>query len=59
MDIKYVLRNRNLTKDVYMEQPKGFMDPKYLLKVCKLEQAIYGQKQASHSWNLCFHEKVK
>ncbi|KAI3767195.1 hypothetical protein L2E82_17283 [Cichorium intybus] len=59
MDVKTAFLNGKLTEDVYMNQPEGFVDAKYPDKVCKLEKSIYGLKQASRSWNLCFHEKVK
>ncbi|KAI3767606.1 hypothetical protein L2E82_17859 [Cichorium intybus] len=59
MDVKTAFLNGKLTEDVYMNQPEGFVDAKYPNKVCKLERSIYGLKQASRSWNLCFHEKVK
>ncbi|KAI3791968.1 hypothetical protein L2E82_05835 [Cichorium intybus] len=59
MDFKTAFLNGKLTEDVYMNQPEGFVDAKYPDKVCKLEKSIYGLKQASRSWNLCFHEKVK
>ncbi|KAI3700113.1 hypothetical protein L2E82_44730 [Cichorium intybus] len=59
MDVKTAFLNGKLTKDVYMNQPEGFVDTKHPNKVCNLEKSIYGLKQASRSWNLCFHEKVK
>jgi hypothetical protein len=36
MDVKTVFLSGNLTKDVYMPQPEGFVDPKYVGKICKL-----------------------
>jgi hypothetical protein len=59
MDVKMTFLNRNLTKDVYMIQSEGFIDPKHPWKICKLQKSIYGLKQASRSWNLCFDEVVK
>ncbi|GJS78240.1 retrotransposon protein, putative, ty1-copia subclass [Tanacetum coccineum] len=46
-----------LTEDVFMAQLEGFENAKYPKRVCKLQKAIYGLKQASRSWNLYFHEK--
>jgi hypothetical protein len=59
MDVKMTFLNGNLTEDVYMTQPDGFVDPKHVGKICKLQKSIYGLKQASRSWNLCFDEVVK
>ena len=59
MDVKTAFLNGNLLKDVYMTQSEGFVDPKYPNRVCKLQRSIYGLKQASRSWNLCFDEAVK
>ena len=73
MDVKIGFLNRNLAKKVYMDQPEGFEHAKFPNKdqpegfehakfpnkALKLEKSICGLKQASHSWNLCFHEKVK
>jgi hypothetical protein len=36
MDAKTTFFNRNLTNDVYMTQPEGFVDPKHAGKICKL-----------------------
>nr|GEY86982.1 reverse transcriptase [Tanacetum cinerariifolium] len=58
MDVKTAFLNEKLTEDVFMAQPKGFENAKYPKRVCKLQKAIYRLKQASRSWNLCFHEKV-
>jgi hypothetical protein len=59
MDIKAAFLNGNLTEYVYMTQPEGFVDPKHGKKICKLQKSIYGLKQASQNWNLCFDEVVK
>ncbi|GJW02077.1 retrotransposon protein, putative, ty1-copia subclass [Tanacetum coccineum] len=58
MDVKTAFLNEKLIEDVFMAQPEGFGNTKYPKRVCKLRKAIYGLKQASRSWNLCFHEKV-
>jgi hypothetical protein len=59
MDVKTTFLNGNLTEDVYMTQPEGFVDPTNAGKMCKLQKSIYGLKQASRSWNLRFDEVVK
>src|SRR4051812_32323887 len=59
MDVKMAFLNGILSKDVYMMQPEGFVDPNNAGKVCKLMKSIYGLKQASRSWNIRFDEVVK
>jgi hypothetical protein len=59
IDVETSFLNGNLTQDVYMTQPEGFVNPKHAGKICKLQKSIYGLKQASRSWNLRFDEVVK
>ena len=59
MDVKTAFLNGNLKEDVYMIQPEGFVIHEDAGKVCKLQKAIYGLKQASRSWNIRFDEVVK
>ena len=59
MDVKTAFLNGNLLEDVYVTQPKGFVDPKNPKKVCKLQRSIYGLKQVSQSWDLHFDEVIK
>ena len=56
MDVKTAFLNGNIEEELYMVQPEGFVDPENAGKVCKLQRSIYGLKQASRSWNLCFGE---
>ncbi|GJW27116.1 retrotransposon protein, putative, ty1-copia subclass [Tanacetum coccineum] len=42
-----------------MEQPEGFVNPKYPNRVCKLKRSIYGLKQASRQWNKRFDDEIK
>ena len=59
MDVKTAFLNGYLKEELYMMQPKGFVDPKGANKVCKLQQSIYGLVQASRSWNIRFDELIK
>jgi hypothetical protein len=59
MDVKTVFLNGNIDEELYMMQPKGFVDPKDTDKVCKLQRSIYGLKQASQSWNLRFDQVIR
>ncbi|GJX33724.1 putative RNA-directed DNA polymerase [Tanacetum coccineum] len=59
MDVKTAFLNGRLDEDIYMEQPEGYVDPKFPNGVCKLQRAIYGLKQASRQWNKRFDEKSR
>ena len=49
----------DIKEELYMMQPKVFVDPKAANKVCKLQWSIYGLVQASWSWNIRFDEVTK
>jgi len=59
MDVKTTFLNENLTKDMYMTQPEGFISKSFPNQVCKLNRSIYVLKQASRSWNIQFDKAVK
>ncbi|GJY87745.1 retrovirus-related pol polyprotein from transposon TNT 1-94 [Tanacetum coccineum] len=46
MDTKTAVLNRELHEEVYVSQPKGFIDPDHLNYVYRLKKALYGLKQA-------------
>ncbi|GJV52367.1 retrotransposon protein, putative, ty1-copia subclass [Tanacetum coccineum] len=46
MDVKTAFLNGHLLEEVYMVQPEGFANPKFLNRVCKLKCSIYGLNQA-------------
>ena len=53
IDVKTVFLNGVLEEEIYMDQPKGFVEPGQESKVCKLIKSLYGLKQAPKQW----HEK--
>ena len=50
VDVNNVFLNGILVEDVYMAQPKGFVDPAKPHHVCKLKKALYCLKQALRAW---------
>ena len=46
MDVNSAFLNGILQEEVYVEQPKGFVDPHRPCDVYKLKRALYGLKQA-------------
>ena len=44
IDVKTAFLNRLRKKDVYVDQPKGFINPHFLNHVLYLKKALYGLK---------------
>jgi hypothetical protein len=53
MDVKTTLLNGPIKEEVYVEQPLGFEDYKYLDYVFKLNKELYRLKQAHRAWYEC------
>nr|GEU75856.1 hypothetical protein [Tanacetum cinerariifolium] len=50
MDVKTTFLYGPLKEEVYVNQPKGFVDPYHPDKVYRLNKALYGLKQALRAW---------
>ena len=59
MDVKTAFWNGHIREEIFMDQPEGFISHGQESKVCKLMRSIYGLKQASCNWNICFDEAIK
>nr|GEY74696.1 retrovirus-related Pol polyprotein from transposon TNT 1-94 [Tanacetum cinerariifolium] len=50
MDVKMAFLNGDLKEEVYVSQPKGFVDQDNPSHVYKLKKSLYGLKQAPRAW---------
>jgi transposase InsO family protein len=50
MDVKTAYLNPSLQEEIYMDQPKGFIQEGREHLKCKLKKAIYGLKQSGREW---------
>ncbi|GKA17446.1 retrovirus-related pol polyprotein from transposon TNT 1-94 [Tanacetum coccineum] len=50
IDVKTAFLNVELREEVYVSQPKGFVDPDHPNRVYRLKKALYGLKQAPRAW---------
>ncbi|GJX94071.1 putative ribonuclease H-like domain-containing protein [Tanacetum coccineum] len=50
MDVKSTFLYGTIEEEVYVCQPLGFVDPKFLEKIYKVEKALYGLHQAHRAW---------
>ena len=59
MDVVSAFLNGDLTEEIYMKQPQGYVQSGKEELVCKLRKSIYGLKQSPRCWNekLCDHLK--
>jgi hypothetical protein len=48
MDMKNAFLHDDLSQEIYMENPQGFMHDSYL--VCRLKKSLYGLKKALRAW---------
>jgi hypothetical protein len=58
MDVKTAFLNGDLGKEIYMDQPEGFILPSNEHKVCKLLKSLYGLKQAPRQWHEKFDQSL-
>ncbi|GKB30448.1 retrovirus-related pol polyprotein from transposon TNT 1-94 [Tanacetum coccineum] len=50
MEVKTAFLNGELKEEVYVSQPKGFVDPDRPHHVYRLKKALYGLKQVPRAW---------
>ena len=55
LDVNNVFFQGNLSENVNMSQPLGFVDQDHPTHICRLRKAIYGLKRVPRTWYQEFH----
>jgi len=50
MNVKNAFLHRELDREIYMDQSKGFDSKSHPDYVCKMKKALYGLKLAPRAW---------
>ena len=58
IDVSTAFLHGEITEQIYMKQPKGFIKPNEAHLVCKLEKGLYGLRQAARAWNQKLHSML-
>ena len=58
MDVVTAFLNGLLTEEIYLRIPKNMQTETNSGSVFKLNKVLYGLKQASRQWFLCFHSFI-
>ena len=58
LDVKTAFLFGKLDEEIYMVQPEGFVVKGQESKVCCLQKAIYGLKQAALQWNKLLYKSL-
>ena len=59
MDVKTAFLNGELSEEVFMKQPEGFVKEGEKDLVCRLKKSIYGLKQSPCCWNTALDSHLK
>ena len=59
MDVSTAFLHGELSEEVYMKQPDGFIKPGQEHLVCHLKRSIYGLKQSPRCWNQAVDSHLK
>ena len=59
MDVSTAFLHGELTEEVYMKQPEGYVEPGKEHLVCRLKRSIYGLKQSPRCWNHALDSQLK
>ena len=59
MDVSTAFLHGELSEEVYMKQPEGFIESGQEHLVCRLKRSIYGLKQSPRCWNHALDSHLK